>query len=166
MCEPRDWLPGLFTLQDCSGQWNQYEEELFRQFREDWVDSRPSLRGRPVGHSSSPVAKGRPEAFWHLIQRTDKEADERIPDLRRCERLRWARALINAVGSRTDVVTWREHRQKGMQELIALDDFSYVVILAVRGKNKVFLMTAYPVDREKRGRLRKQYERARQEEGR
>ncbi|MGH7563738.1 MAG: hypothetical protein ACREK5_04875 [Gemmatimonadota bacterium] len=44
--------------------------------------------------------------------------------------------------------------------LYALDDFSYVVIVAERGGGKLFLVTAFPVESYRRDKFRRQFERA------
>jgi hypothetical protein len=161
VCDDNDWLPDLCRLRDFDGDWDAYEAELFAQFQEDWVRLRPFHQGKPVGHATQPIHEGKPEAFWHLTSRTDSDTGERLPDLRRCERLRWAKLLIVEGAGRDEVLTWRERRKKGVQLIFALDDFSYVVIVALRGGDRMFLMTAYLVDdQRKRSRLRKQYERA------
>ena len=117
-------------------------------------------------HYAEPMHEGKPEAFWHLTSETDPETGERLPNLRRCERLRWAKALITEVANRDDVVTWRERRRDGLRQLFALDDFSYLVVVALRSRGRMYLATAYPVDMEwRRTKLHKQFNRASQKGG-
>ena len=166
MCDAYDWLPPLCRLSDFAGDWGAYEAELYHQFQNDWVVLRPYLQGRPVGHATEPMHEGKPEAFWHLTSETDPETGERLPNLRRCERLRWAKALITEVANRDDVVTWRERRRDGLRQLFALDDFSYLVVVALRSRGRMYLATAYPVDMEwRRTKLHKQFNRASQKGG-
>ena len=161
MSDEYDWLPPLCRLGDFGGDWDAYEEKLYHQFQEDWEKLRPYHQGQPVGHAREPFVDGKPEAFWHLTSRTDKETGERLPDLRRCECLRWAKVLISEAPNRDEILTWRERRPKGLQQVFALDDFSYVVFVALRGGGRMFLMTAYCVDEPwARKQLRKQYERS------
>lgn len=158
MCDAYSWLPPLCEMEQYGGDWPSYESELYRLFREDWDRLRPFCRGQPVGYAVDPVVNGRPEAFWHLIQEKDRESGERVPNMRRCERIRWPRALI-VESSRHDVCLWRERRRKGTRLVFALDDFSYVVILAERGGGKLFLVTAFPVPSYRRPKFRRQFER-------
>jgi len=67
--------------------------------------------------------------------------------------------MIEAVtGGR--VRCWRNQRNKDARVVIALDDFSYLVVLADRGRY-VLLWTAYSVEREHmRRKLRKEYDRS------
>lgn len=60
-----------------------------------------------------------------------------------------------------DAAVWRSERAGDKDRVvIALADFSYVVVLADRGEY-VILWTAYCVEHEhRRGKLRKEYERS------
>lgn len=158
-------LPPLCCLEDFAGDWAAYEEALYEIFRQDWVVYRPYYRGHPVGYNTNPVHKNKPEAFWHLISEED-EAGVRLPNLRRCERIRWPKAVIDS--SREPFVrVWQNRRADGVRVLLALEDFSYVVVLAIRSRNRFYLATAYPVEHEyRRKTFRKQYERyVREQEG-
>ena len=105
-----------------------------------------------------PMIKGKEATFWHIISEGAVES-ERLPDLRRCERVRWPRAIITAFNSHSDVVKyWRNRRKSEERVILALDDFSYIVVLADRGKY-MLLWTAYCVEREhQKNRLRREYE--------
>ena len=163
------WLPGLCLLSDFDGDWHRYEDELYRYFRRDFVVSRPTFHGRPIGHNATPVVNGKEEGFWHLVTEEQEiwkdgvVTKERLPHLQRCERIRWPRPIIEA--ARKDyVLVWREQHQGGQRIALTTDDFSYFVALAVRGL-RLFLATAFPVEGYRRERFEKQYNRA-QREGR
>lgn len=161
MSDEYDWLPSRCRFEDFGGDWDAYEEELFNQFQGDWEKLKPHFHGQPVGHAREPFVDGKPEAFWHLTHAEDGATGDRTPDLRRCECLRWARVLISEAPNREEILTWRERHQKGLRRIFALDDFSYIVVVAERKNGRLFLVTAYYVDRPgSRKRLRKQYERS------
>src|SRR6185503_4402146 len=108
-----------------------------------------------------PLLDGREATFWHMTS-TGNEEEVRIPELRRCERIRWILPMIRTIG--TDRVrNWTNKRKNksGVLEdriVIALPDFSYIVILADRG-NFVLLWTAYFVEYEnQRQTHKKEYE--------
>lgn len=151
-----DWLPPLVLLTDFGGNWDRYLEEIYQYFWRDFVDSRPQLGGKRFALKRHPLLEGKEATFWHLITSGPLE-DERLPDLRRCERVRWPRALIEAVGS-VRVRWWRNERQGEARVVISLTDFSYVTVLADRG-SYVLLWTAYCVEQEhRREKLRKEWE--------
>jgi hypothetical protein len=158
--DPPDWLPPLQTLPDFGGDWSVYIEETYRRFRHDFVafpvtlEGRRCLAGRDIGPD------GKELTFWHIVSEGPEERT-RTPDLRRCERISWPRALIEAMDAGSEHVRWwRTTRGRDRRLVIALEDFSYVVVLSERPTYFV-LITAYAAEREhERVRLRRQYEKA------
>lgn len=157
-----DWLPPLLLLDDDAGDWEAYLERLHQQFVADFVDSRPGWPGKRVNLKRHPEHEGKSATFWHMISTGEREAD-RLPDFRRCERIAWPRAMIDAFdGAEPDaaeprIVWWQEERWNENRYNLALPDFSYVVIVADRGEY-VLPWTAYWVEQEHRRRkLRKAF---------
>ena len=144
-----DWLPDLVLLKDYGGDWSRYVEALFGFFYQDFVASRPVFEGRRVGHKKHPMHKGKEAGFWHLVSGGEIEED-RLPDLRRCERIRWPGPMIKAAATGR-VKCWRNRRGTDERIVVATEDFSYVVILADRGEY-VLLWTAYYVEKNHRRR--------------
>lgn len=145
MTESGNWLPPLVLLMDSGGNWDAYLTRIYAYFRADFIDSRPVFQGKQMGLKRHPMLQGKEATFWHLIQTGSTEQD-RTPDLRRCERIRWPRPMIEAFQTER-VKCWRNERkgQKGI--IIALGDFSYLVVLRER-RNQVLLWTAYYVERD------------------
>lgn len=150
---PEQWLPELVELSRCRGDWQAYVELLYACFREDFIDSVPQFPHRRWAMKRYPEYKGKEATFWHIISEGDDEA-ERLPDLRRCERIRWPRSIIDAFQSQR-VRAWEQRRRGERRIVLALPDFSYVVVLADRG-SYVLLWTAFNVDR---AHQRRRYER-------
>lgn len=147
-----DWLPELMTF---GGDWSTYVAAIYAKFRADFFNHRPHFRGRRVNVRTEPRDQGKEAGFWHATSEGETE-DERTPDLRRCERVAWVRAVIEAAP--TNVCIWETLRGSDRRVLIALPDFSYVVILADR-KTYVLFITAFCVEREhRRNKLRKEFE--------
>ncbi len=161
-----DWLPALCLLSEHGNDWQRYEDYLYSRFRRDFIVSPPRVAGQLVQINSVPYEKGKEEGFWHLITEDEPVVrdeqgmtKERLPNLRRCERICWPGAILRE-GESSRVVVWREKRKDGLRLVHALRDFSYLVSLAIRGGERLFLATAFPVDETyRRDRLRKQYER-------
>lgn len=104
----------------------------------------------PSGIQRHPEYRGKSATFWHFTSEGAIE-DERPPDFRRCERIAWPRAIIDRFTGRkpqaTDAIVWWENlRGREKRIVLALPDFSYVVIMAARG-DYVMPWTAYPVER-------------------
>src|SRR4030067_2263921 len=88
-----DWLPPLVLFEDYEGNWDRYLDALYDYFRKDFLESKPSYRGVQLALKRHPAIKGKQATFWHLISEGSNEAN-RIPDMRRCERIRWRRPII------------------------------------------------------------------------
>src|SRR5579864_1581771 len=138
-------LPPLVLMETYQNNWQYYLEAIYEYFYQDFVISKPYFEGRRFSLKRLPIMQGKEATFWHLISEGEVE-NERLPDLRRCERIRWPHAIITA--SNLGIMKcWRSNRKGQDRIAIALEDFSYVVILADRGEY-VLLWTAYCVEQE------------------
>ncbi len=147
-------LPPLVLFEDYQGDWHQYLEAIYQYFCKDFVTSKPDYGGKRFALKRHPMIKGKEATFWHIISEGDVES-ERLPDLRRCERIRWPRPIIEGIKS-SHLKYWRSKRKEEERIVIALADFSYVVVLADRGEY-VLLWTAYYVEQEhRRQKLRRE----------
>lgn len=155
MSDSSVWLPSLILLEQSNGDWGKYLDTIYSVFRRDFVDSKPNFQGRRVGLKRHPLADGKEATFWHFIS-TGKGEDQRTPDLRRCERISWPRPIMEAVGN-GKIRIWENLRDGEKRIVIALPDFSYVVVVADRGAY-VLPWTAYVVVREhQKQKLRREY---------
>lgn len=141
------WLPPLVFLEQFGGEWHRYIEAVYAYFKADFVDSRPQFQSRTIGLKRNPILDGKEATFWHITSE-GKEQDKRVPDIRRCERIRWPRPIIehhdsNAIRcwSNVRVNTRRRNERRFVLWFYAED---YVVVLADRG-GYVLLWTAYYV---------------------
>ncbi|WP_295396147.1 hypothetical protein [uncultured Thiodictyon sp.] len=156
MTNAPNWLPPLVLFGEHGGDWDAYLNAIYAYFKQDFVDSQPVFQGRRLGLKRHPQTHGKEATFWHMIQEGAIEED-RTPDFRRCERIRWPRPIIE---HDTDpaVKVWRN--QRGREERVCLwfEQENYLVILADRG-NYVLPWTAYLVEQPHRQRkLLKEYE--------
>ena len=146
-----DWLPPLVIC-----DWNRHDETVERAyaiFQQDFGEtaSRPQFRGRRLGLKRYPEFDGKSATFWHFVTEGEIET-ERIPDGRRLERIGWPRAmLLEAAKVPSRVKVWSNRRKAALRWLLAVEDFSYLLVLDDRGE---FLLpwTAYCVDQEHRRR--------------
>ena len=137
-----DWLPALVCLEDHGGNWEQYIEAVYAYFEADFKVSRPKFMNYPVGIKKHPLIEGKESGFWHITSE-GKIEEQRTPDIRRCERIRWPRPIVEHHDS-SAVKCWSNKRGSDKRIVIWLYDQDYVVILAQR-KGYVLLWTAYPV---------------------
>lgn len=155
-----EWLPPLCKLNDHNGEWERYLAAVYRHFVRDFISSKPRYQDKRFAMKRHPSTDGKEATFWHIISEGKDEAN-RIPDMRRCERIRWPRPVIDAIESGR-IKMWVAQKKGDTRPHIVTEDFSYLVVLADRGEY-FLLWTAYPLqfprDRE---RLRKEYERHQQ----
>lgn len=150
-----DWLPSLVLLEDSKGDWNEYLNILYEIFKSDFVNSQCKYRGIKIALKKHPQINDKEATFWHLISEGEKE-DDRTPDLRRCERIRWPKPIIEKVPDE-EIKVWQNKRGSETRLCIWLENAEYIVILAER-KNYLLLWTAYTVTTNHRKRkLLKEY---------
>ena len=150
------WLPGLVLFGDSGGNWDRYVDTLYGFFRKDFLDDVPEYQGTRVAVKQLPMEQSKVAGFWHLISEGKAEED-RLPDLRRCERIRWPRPIIEH-HSEPVIKEWVNRRKGRERVCLWFEDVDYLVVLAVR-KGYYLLWTAYPVTRpHTRRRLEKEYQ--------
>lgn len=151
-----DWIPPLLSFNEYGGDWNRYLNAIYAAFKHDFVDDKPIFRGRRLGLKRHPLTDGKEATFWHMIQEGSVEA-ERTPDLRRCERIRWPRAIIEHE-EELSVKVWVNYRGKEKRICLWFVPESYLVVLADRDKY-ILPWTAYPVERPHQQRkLQREYD--------
>lgn len=150
------WLPGLVLLSDHEGNWDKYLSAIYNCFVADFINSTAIFRGVVVRIKRHPLTMEKEATFWHLISEGRAEED-RTPDIRRCERIRWPKSLITF--SRDNSIKCWENVRRGEPRLcLWLEGEEYLLVLA-RRKGYLLLWTAYLVQREHtKQKLRKEYE--------
>lgn len=137
-----DWLPQMIDVRP----WRiETFDTLYAAFEADFKTTPPTIDGKEVWYFPE-MENGRERIFWHLTHRDD-ETGERLPDLWRCERLCWVRAMITNRTS-PDVLFW-DYRESGgnVHTYIWLKDHDFVVILKKYPDGRRRLVTSYFVDK-------------------
>lgn len=155
MTSSPNWLPNLVLFESVNGIWTDYLNAIYQYFKNDFVHSKPYYPGKRVGLKRHPLYDNKEYTFWHFIQEGPEE-EGREPAIRRCERIRWPRPIIEAIRS-DKVCTWNTKRGTHKRIVIALEDFSYVVVLEDRSEY-VLPWTAYTIEKcHRRKKLMKEY---------
>lgn len=137
------WLPPLVELAAYRGNWADYEAALYKFFRADFITHLTCFRTHPVRLKRMPLYENKEASYWHCISEGKDEA-ERIPDMRRCERIRWPRPCIE---HETELKVWTEERNGEDRIHLWLESEGYVVVLAAR-RNYLVLWTTFLVKHE------------------
>lgn len=87
------------------------------------------FRGQSVAVRRIPETKGKGFGFWHCIS-TGEDEDDRTPDLERCKRIAWIRALIENA-DHPDIDCWSNTRGREKCWLLWFRE-EYLVVLAER----------------------------------
>jgi len=154
--ENSDWLPELILLEEFDGDWDSYLEEVYNCFAIDFVDDKPAFEGVRLGLKKHPLYDGKEVTFWHMISEGSNES-ERIPDIRRCERIKWPKPIIE-YSSDPKVKVWRNKRKNAERICLWFEEEEYIVILADR-KEYILPWTAYMVTQShQKKKLQKEYE--------
>jgi hypothetical protein len=141
--------PDLVSFDAFRGDWTAYEAALHCIFLADIAGARLQFGGIAVGCRRDPEVAGRWASFWHLVQEGRVE-DDRTPDLRRCERIRWVRWVIENAATHPRIDEWQNTRGTKVNTLLWYSE-QYLVVLTQR-RDYWLLKTAYCTERS--GRIR------------
>jgi hypothetical protein len=109
------------------------------------VHNKPEFQGRRLGLKRHPEYQGKSATFWHMTSTGDDEA-ERIPDFRRCERIRWPKPIIEN-DQHPALKIWAEPKGKNQRIHIWYEDEGYLVVLDDR-RDLILPWTAFHIERE------------------
>lgn len=151
------WLPKLIELSGYKGDFIGYIEAVYNYFKADFVDSSPVFQGTPFKLKRHPIEQNKEATFWHLTT-TGKDEANREHDLRRCERIRWPRAIIDHAEQTLSIKIWEEKVKGDTRVLLWFENIDYLVVLSKR-TGYYLLWTAYPLDyKHNRRKLNTRYE--------
>ena len=145
-------LGPIVTLSECNGDFSNYQEYLYSVFKNELYNNKVYYNGKPISLRRNPEYLDKEYSFFHLtckdFDNTGNEED-RVPDLRRCERLHWIKP-----GIETDHMTkcnqlcfkayTKTVRNKERVHLFNESD-RYMIVLEERS-NYYLLVTAYYIE--------------------
>lgn len=153
---PPIWLPPLVLFNDYGGNWEAYLEAVYSIFKADFIDSKPTFKGMGFNLKRHPLFQDKEATFWHVTSEGSQET-ERIPDFRRCERIRWLRPIIENANDPA-IKVWENERKGEKRICLWLEAEEYFVVLAKR-EGYMLLWTAYLVKQvHRKQKLQKEYE--------
>jgi len=140
------WVPPLEEFQKYQGNWEKYVEALYKIFKHDFILNRTLFHGKNIGIISSPRYDNKEYTFWHIISEGEIE-EERIPNLRRCARIRWPKAIIESNETDPILRIWQNRRgkDKRLLFLLSFNNEDYLVVLLIKRYYFIF-HTSYPID--------------------
>lgn len=129
------------------GDWGSYVDHVYEVFLETFVQSSVQFLGCRVTAPRRPESQGKHSSFWHVISEAphpgNRNEEDRIPDFRRCERIRWIAWAIQQAGVGGSEVSWWENtRGRDTHVVIWAEEQDFAVILGKR-RDYYVLKTAY-----------------------
>jgi hypothetical protein len=124
---------------------NETIDLLYAIFKRDFKDDPPAYEGHGVWFFPD-MENGKEVVFWHLTSKDDKEGGGRLPDLRRSERLPWARPMLTRT-EELEVRAWDyEESDKGIKTYVWLKDFDFLVLLKRYPDGSRRLLTSFYIE--------------------
>lgn len=143
------WLPKLEYYEDYDNDYPQYQNNLYEIFSKDFIKSRPVFEEKQVNIRRHPIEYGKEEAFFHVTCQDYLKSGERVPDFRRCERIRWVRAFIENYKCNPKlceecegIKVWSEPHKNTTRVHMLLEEERYMVVVE-RRESYCLLITAF-----------------------
>ena len=146
------WLPPLELFEEYDSDWKVYESVLYGIFREDFIDSKPMFEGKQVNIRRHPMEFNKEESFFHVTCYDYRKDNNRIPDFRRCERIRWVKSFIENYNCDPSICQdcdgvkiWEEPVGTNKRIHLLLEEERYLVVIERRALY-CLLITAFYMD--------------------
>jgi hypothetical protein len=152
--------------------WNRYEDYLYHIFVRDFINSQPELFGKPVRYRKHPIVGTKEQAFFHITSvdtsKKVEDPNDRIPDIRRCERIHWVRKIIENYNCRKGCCSfikyWPEKRGNYKRWHFLFEEVKFMVVVEER-EDYNLLITSFYIEHEHqlKKKLKKYYQYIQQE---
>jgi hypothetical protein len=139
----------------CKGDYKAYIEMLYEVFTEDFIESMPNFKGNDVDFTGKRKDDGKEEKFWHVIttglgyRPKGSITNERNIDIKRAERIRWIREIIENYKDPT-IKYWIEKQDNQIRHYLWYGDEFLVVLGQQHAYPHYHLVTAFYVNPTKR----------------
>ena len=97
-------LPRMICLEDYGGNYAAFINAVYQIFFRDFIRHKAMFGSHRIHLRYHPAFQDRPYAFYNMTHKGDIE-NERLPDLRRCDRIPWARPTIEQTESGWKLIT-------------------------------------------------------------
>lgn len=149
-------FPDIIELNEFGGDFHNYFNAVYAIFANDFIKTQPLYVGLKVAVRKYPEVDGLHRTFYHITHEGEDE-ENRSPDIRRMERIRFPRFVIENEPHQ-EILVWKNTRGKDERIVLFNEAENYILILTKR-KGFYMFITAYFIDTEHRKRkLLKEYE--------
>ena len=139
-------IPPIIELDSYNGDYEAYEDAIYAAYQTTFENHKFFFNGKPIFQKKHPMFKNKSGTFWHIISSGEVE-ENRLPDLRRYERVTWPAYILNYCKENCEkILIWKNKRKNKRRILLWCQEIDYLVILEERREFFLF-WTAYPVTR-------------------
>jgi len=139
-------LPPIIEISSYGGDWDEYIKVIYNVFRNDFIVNGIMFHGKRLRIKKYPYVNGKEGTFYHFTHEGMIES-KRTPSLRRCERIPWAKPVIENCDC-WKLKIWPQKRKSKNRICIWLErngEPDYIIILDVR-KKYTLPWTAFTLD--------------------
>lgn len=136
-------FPDLIELNSYNGSFQIYFEEVYNIYKEHFLKSNPKFDGLKVTAPRYPEVDGLSRTFYHITHE-GKDEQNRTPDFRRMERIRFPKFKIET-HPHQELLMWEKEIGRDTRIHILNIDQSYLLVLN-RRKDYIMLWTAFYIE--------------------
>ena len=157
MIEEMDLIfPDLIYFKDYSGDFKNYFKAIYAVFENDFIKSQPEYEGLKVSAQKHPEVDGIHRTFYHITHAGEDE-QEREPDIRRMERIRFPKFVITNC-SHSQLLVWEKNIGRDDRIHLLNEEERYFVVLTKRKKYLLFWTAFYIENNHTLKKKMKEYE--------
>ncbi len=142
-------LPSLVVCENWA-KFDDYDNIIYQIFKRDFIDSSPTYENKKVVIRRHPLVGDKEQTFFHVTSKDYdyNKSEDRCPDPRRCERIKWIRKFIENDFCLDDcsecdgIKVWEEPYKTNERIYLLLEEENYIVIIE-RRETYFLLITAY-----------------------
>lgn len=149
-------FPDLIFFEDFSGNFKLYFANVYEIFENNFIKSQPIYNGLRVSAQKHPEVDGIHRTFYHITHEGEIE-NERKPDFRRMERIRFPKFCIDNC-SHKSFLTWEKVVGKDNRIHILNESERYLIVLTERKGYYLFWTAFYIEENHTIRKKKKEYE--------
>lgn len=136
-------FPDLIYLSDFDNNFEKYIGAIYEVFKSHFIVSTPNFEGVKVTAPRYPEVDGRSRTFYHITHE-GKDEQNRQPDFRRMERIRYPKFKIEK-HPHNELLVWEKNIERDTRIHILNVAESYLLVLNKR-KDYLMLWTAFFIE--------------------
>ncbi|MDV3579079.1 hypothetical protein [Elizabethkingia anophelis] len=149
-------FPELIGFSDFHGDFTLYFDAVYKVFHKSFIESQPLFRGLKVSAQKHPEVDGIHRTFYHITHEGEIE-NERTPDFRRMERIRFPKFCIESL-PHDELLIWEKTIGKDNRIHILNEEEKYLVVLTERNGYYLFWTAFYIEENHTVRKKKKEYE--------